>query len=67
MRCIDSNYCSDKGVTIVITDQGAGDRTDFILSQRAFARMAQTTDVAAATLPLGVVDIVYQFIEYHIQ
>jgi len=47
-------------VTIVVTDQGAGDRTDFILSQRAFARMAQTTDAAASILPLGVVDIEYR-------
>ncbi|XP_049376958.1 expansin-like B1 [Solanum stenotomum] len=60
VRCTDSNYCSDKGVTVVVTDQGAGDRTDFILSQRAFARMAQTTDAAASILPLGVVDIEYR-------
>ncbi|GMJ12472.1 expansin-like B1 [Hibiscus trionum] len=60
VRCIDSNYCSDKGVTVVVTDQGSGHNTDFVLSQRAFGRMAQTTDAAASLLALGVVDIEYR-------
>lgn len=60
MRCTNSNYCSDKGVTVVITDHGSGDRTDFIMSKRAFGRMAQTTDAAASLLALGVVDIEYR-------
>jgi hypothetical protein len=53
-------YCSDKGVTVVITDQGSSDRTDFILSRRAFGRMAQTTDAATSLLSMGVVDIEYR-------
>lgn len=60
VRCTDNNYCSDTGVTIVITDSGSGDRTDFILSRRAFGHMAQTTDAAASILALGVVDIEYR-------
>ncbi|KAL6349224.1 hypothetical protein AAG906_033880 [Vitis piasezkii] len=60
VRCTNSNYCSDKGVTVVITDHGSGDRTDFIMSKRAFGRMAQTTDAAASLLALGVVDIEYR-------
>ncbi|KAL8507409.1 hypothetical protein ACS0TY_018094 [Phlomoides rotata] len=36
VRCTNNNYCSDKGVTIVITDHGSGYDTDFILSRRAF-------------------------------
>ncbi|KAA8522103.1 hypothetical protein F0562_012583 [Nyssa sinensis] len=60
VRCKNSNYCSDNGVTVVITDHGASDRTDFILSRRAFGRMAQTTDAAASLLALGVVDIEYR-------
>ncbi|KAL8507155.1 hypothetical protein ACS0TY_017888 [Phlomoides rotata] len=36
VRCTNSNYCSDKGVTIVITDHCSGHDTDFILSRRAF-------------------------------
>ncbi|TXG54359.1 hypothetical protein EZV62_019615 [Acer yangbiense] len=60
VRCTNSNYCSDKGVNVVITDQGSSDRTDFILSRRAFGRMAQTTDAAASLLSLGIVDIQYR-------
>ncbi|XP_059443978.1 expansin-like B1 [Corylus avellana] len=60
VRCTNAAYCSDKGVNVVITDQGSSDRTDFILSKRAFGRMAQTTDAAASLLNLGVVDIEYR-------
>ncbi|XP_057487505.1 expansin-like B1 [Actinidia eriantha] len=60
VRCTDSNHCSDKGVTVVVTDHGSSDRTDFILSRRAFAQMAQTTDASASLLALGVVDIEYR-------
>lgn len=45
---------------MVITDQGSGDNTDFILSEHAFSKMAQTTDAAASLRSLGVVDIEYQ-------
>ncbi|KAF8380661.1 hypothetical protein HHK36_028151 [Tetracentron sinense] len=60
VRCTNSNFCSDKGVNVVITDNGASDRTDFILSRRAFGRLAQTKDSAASLLALGVVDIEYR-------
>ncbi|KAI8530287.1 hypothetical protein RHMOL_Rhmol11G0045000 [Rhododendron molle] len=60
VRCTNSNLCSDKGVTLVITDHGASDRTDFILSRRAFGQMAQTTDGAVSLLAFGVVDIEYR-------
>ncbi|PON34061.1 Expansin/Lol pI [Parasponia andersonii] len=60
VRCTNSAYCSDKGVTIVVTDHGSGDRTDFIMSSRAFGHMAQTTDAASSLLNLGVVDIEYR-------
>ncbi|KAK4388900.1 Expansin-like B1 [Sesamum angolense] len=60
VRCTNSNYCSDKGVTAVITDHGSSDRTDFILSRRAFGRMAQNQDAAASLLALGIVDIEYR-------
>ncbi|KAF9626406.1 hypothetical protein IFM89_033225 [Coptis chinensis] len=60
VRCTDSKYCSDKGATVVITDSGSGPNTDFILSRRAFAKMAQATDLAASILALGVVDIEYR-------
>ncbi|KAL5973690.1 Expansin-like B1 [Asimina triloba] len=60
VRCTNSKYCSGNGVTVVITDQGSSDRTDFILSRRAFAKMAQTADLAPSLLDLGVVDIEYR-------
>ncbi|KAJ9130544.1 hypothetical protein P3X46_034386 [Hevea brasiliensis] len=60
VRCTNSNYCTDKGVTIVITDHGSSDNTDFILSRRAFGHMAQTKDAAAPLLSLGIVDIEYR-------
>ncbi|KAJ7952634.1 Expansin-like [Quillaja saponaria] len=60
VRCTNSAYCSDKGATVVITDQGSSANTDFILSRRAFSRMAQTTDTATYLLALGVVDIEYR-------
>ncbi|VFQ85809.1 unnamed protein product [Cuscuta campestris] len=60
VRCTDAAYCSDKGVTAVITDSGASDRTDFILSRGAFGRMANTKWSAQCLLSQGVVDIQYQ-------
>ncbi|XP_020248281.1 expansin-like B1 [Asparagus officinalis] len=60
VKCTNANYCSDNGVTIVITDSGASGSTDFILSQRAFAQMGQTTDAGASLLALGFVGIEYR-------
>ncbi|KAL1371041.1 hypothetical protein HN51_001264 [Arachis hypogaea] len=60
VRCTNNTYCLDNGVTVVITDQGSGDGTDFILSQRAFGGMAQTSDKAPYLLALGIVDIEYR-------
>lgn len=60
VRCTNSLYCSDKGVTVVITDHGSSDHADFILSQRAFSDMAQNTDTAASLMALGIVDVEYK-------
>lgn len=57
---MDPDYCSEKGVNVVITDQGSSDRTDFILSRRAFGRMAHTQDAASSLLSLGTIDIEYR-------
>ncbi|KAM7254272.1 hypothetical protein ACFE04_031954 [Oxalis oulophora] len=59
VRCKNS-YCTDNGVTVAITDSGSSDNTDFIMSQRAFSKMAQTTDSAQSLLALGVLDIEYK-------
>ncbi|KAK9093003.1 hypothetical protein Syun_027914 [Stephania yunnanensis] len=60
VRCSNTKYCSENGVNVVITDQGSSDNTDFILSQRAFGRMAQTKDLGVSLLQLGVVDVEYR-------
>nr|CAD1818538.1 unnamed protein product [Ananas comosus var. bracteatus] len=60
VRCTNSDLCSTDGVTIVITDSGSSDNTDFILSQHAFAKMGQTPDAGASLLALGAVGIEYQ-------
>jgi hypothetical protein len=44
----------------VITDSGASDGTDFILSQHAFAGMGQDKDAGATLLSLGCVGIEYR-------
>ncbi|KAG6387956.1 hypothetical protein SASPL_153152 [Salvia splendens] len=60
VRCTNGKYCSDKGVNVVITDHGSSHDTDFIMSRRAFGRMAQNMDAGASLLALGVVDIEYR-------
>ncbi|KAI3918177.1 hypothetical protein MKX01_041497 [Papaver californicum] len=60
VRCTNPAYCSDTGVTVVITDSGSSDNTDFILSRRAYAKMAQTKDLAATILDQGIVEIEYR-------
>lgn len=44
---------------MVVTDHGAGDNTDFILSMTGFARMARP-HMAKALMSYGVVDVEYQ-------
>ncbi|KAM7530939.1 hypothetical protein LguiB_034349 [Lonicera macranthoides] len=60
VRCTNSRYCSENGTTVVITDHGSGDRTGFILSRRAFRKLAQTTNAASSLLALGVIDVQYR-------
>ncbi|KVH95253.1 expansin-like B1 isoform X2 [Cynara cardunculus var. scolymus] len=60
VRCMNSKDCSDEGVTVVITDQGSSDRTDFIMSKKAFRKMAQSTYAASSLLAQGIVDIEYR-------
>lgn len=59
VRCTNPQLCSDNGVNIVVTDHGEGDHTDFILSPRAYSRMARS-DTAAQLFAYGVVDVEYQ-------
>ncbi|TYI15531.1 hypothetical protein ES332_A08G192600v1 [Gossypium tomentosum] len=59
VRCTNPQICADNGVNIVVTDYGEGENTDFILSPRAYARMARP-DTAAHLFAYGVVDVEYQ-------
>ncbi|KAI3494780.1 hypothetical protein L1887_40391 [Cichorium endivia] len=60
VRCTNSKDCSDEGVNIVITDHGSSDRTDFIMSKKAFQKMAQSTYAESSLLSQGIVDIEYR-------
>ncbi|TVU39060.1 hypothetical protein EJB05_12463, partial [Eragrostis curvula] len=60
VRCINPYYCSPNGVTIVITDSGASEGTDFILSQHAFAGMGLNKDSGSTLLNLGYIGIEYR-------
>ncbi|XP_059657661.1 expansin-like B1 [Cornus florida] len=59
VRCKVPKLCTDDGVKVVVTDHGEGDHTDFVLSARAYTRLA-FPNMAAELLAYGVVDIEYQ-------
>ncbi|CAN0842655.1 Expansin-like B1 [Linum grandiflorum] len=59
VRCKAPNVCNEAGVNIVVTDYGEGDHTDFILSPRAYGRMA-VAGYAAELYKYGVVDVEYK-------
>ncbi|KAA8526002.1 hypothetical protein F0562_007898 [Nyssa sinensis] len=61
VRCKNPQYCSEDGAKIVVTDYGEGDRTDFILSLRAYTKLARPNMVVELQA-YGVVDIEYQSI-----
>ncbi|KAL9438913.1 hypothetical protein AB3S75_024559 [Citrus x aurantiifolia] len=54
VRCTAPEVCTDYGVSVVVTDYGEGDETDFILSPRAYGRMA-ITDKSEKLYSYGVV------------
>lgn len=62
MRCKIPAYCNDDGVKVVVTDYGEGDRTDFILSTAAYARLARP-DMSEKLFAYGVVDVEFRRIQ----
>ncbi|XP_056160344.1 expansin-like B1, partial [Syzygium oleosum] len=57
VRCT-KPQCTGDGANVVVTDYGEGDRTDFILSPRAYAKMAQPDAYQTKQLfAYGVVDV----------
>ncbi|KAH7514266.1 expansin-like B1 [Ziziphus jujuba] len=59
VRCTNPQYCTRGGVNIVVTDYGEGDRTDFILSTKAYTKLAKP-NLAQELLAHGVVDVEYK-------
>ncbi|TKY55504.1 Expansin B1 [Spatholobus suberectus] len=59
VRCNMPNVCDVKGVYLTVTDQGYGDRTDFVMSLRAFTKLGVNDNAAAELKKLGTVDIEY--------
>ncbi|KAH7514260.1 hypothetical protein FEM48_Zijuj11G0069900 [Ziziphus jujuba var. spinosa] len=59
VKCTDTEYCSDDGVNVVVTDSAEGDRTDFVLSTRAYTKLAKP-NLAMEMFDYGAVDIEYR-------
>ncbi|KAJ0970716.1 hypothetical protein J5N97_018675 [Dioscorea zingiberensis] len=64
VRCRYPQLCNDKGVRVVVTDYGEGDNTDFILSARAFVKLAHH-NTAARLMAYGTIDVEYRRISCH--
>nr|QHQ74423.1 expansin-like B2 [Stylosanthes guianensis] len=60
VRCKIAGYCDDYGAYVVVTDFGVGDRTDFIMSPRAYSRLGKNEDASAELFKYGVVDVEYK-------
>ncbi|KAM5573112.1 expansin-like B1 [Rosa sericea] len=60
VRCIYPPHCSNDGVNAVVTDYGEGDRTDFIFSPRAYAKLANNPASTEVLFANGVVDIEFR-------
>ncbi|RDX88596.1 Expansin-like B1 [Mucuna pruriens] len=60
VRCKIPEYCGVNGAYVVVTDYGAGDRTDFIMSPRAFSKLGRNKAASAELKKYGTVDIEYK-------
>ncbi|KAG2679947.1 hypothetical protein I3760_11G074800 [Carya illinoinensis] len=66
VRCTSSQYCSEDAVHVVVTDYAEGDKTDFILSSRAYTRLARPSYKATKELlARGVIDVEYRRVSCH--
>lgn len=59
IRCKHTSLCSSKGTRVIVTDLNRNNQTDFVLSSRAFAAMANK-DKGPDILKLGMVDVEYK-------
>ncbi|XP_047164944.1 expansin-like B1 [Vigna umbellata] len=58
--CKRAEYCNAKGVYVVATDYGEGDRTEFIMSKRGFSELGKNAAASAKLLKEGVVNISFK-------
>ncbi|KAK4284898.1 hypothetical protein QN277_001669 [Acacia crassicarpa] len=59
VRCKNPGFCTKEGTTVVVTDLNKSNQTDFVLSSRAFAAMANK-GMSEQILKLGIVDVEYK-------
>ena len=60
VRCKIQEHCDDYGAYVAVTDYGEGDRTDFIMSPRAYSRLARNPDASKELFKYGVVDVEFR-------
>ncbi|KAL2537878.1 Expansin-like A1 [Forsythia ovata] len=59
IRCKDNTLCSKVGTTVIVTDLNKDNRTDFVVSRRAFMAMAKT-GMGREILKLGIANVEYK-------
>jgi expansin (peptidoglycan-binding protein) len=60
VRCKIPQLCDDNGAYVVVTDYGEGDRTDFIMSPRAFFKLGRNEVASEKLKKYGVLDVEYK-------
>ncbi|KAM3233321.1 expansin-like B1 [Capsicum annuum] len=60
VRCKDKELCSEEGAKVVLTDSGEAHGTDFILTHRAYAKLAKQPYMAQHLFAKGVVEVEYR-------
>lgn len=59
IRCKNANLCTKTGTRVIVTDLNRNNKTDFVLSSRAFAAMAHQ-GMSQDILRQGIVDVDYK-------
>ncbi|CAI9759477.1 unnamed protein product [Fraxinus pennsylvanica] len=62
VKCKIQRECSEEGVKVLVTDYRAGGRADFIMSERAYEKLARP-NMAAELSANGVVDVEYRRVQ----
>lgn len=59
VKCLIPKLCDVNGAFLVATDYGQGDRTDFIMSPRAFSKLGRNKNASEELKRYGTVDVEY--------